>query len=253
MEKQLLSACQEISRLRTGRPNSPGDTQRTLAETPPLHDHGLGSSKRRKLTPTAHNFSAVRRNIRAYGGGVVDSPRSRISARNPEAIASVPELPLREVADHLLHEYQSSFQVCLPVLHWSSFTQRYEEVYRQGTLQNTPSDWIAVFFAVLSCASLRTNQGEGKKYHEIVKTLVDFWADDLTTEHVRCVFLTSIYLNEINSRSAGWTTMGYAIRIAQDIGLHREMSYAAPFEQELRSRLWWCIYVSDKYVPFGCL
>ena len=250
MEKQLSSARQEITRLRTGRPNSPDDPPRTFTETPPLHDPGLGPSKRRKLTTTAHNFSAVRQNIQVYGRGVVESPHSRTSARNPAAVASVPELPGREHADHLLHEYQNSFQLCLPVLQWSSFTQQYEEVYRQGTLQNTPSDWTAVFFAVLCCASLHTNQEEGRKYHEIVKTLVDFWADDLSIEHVRCVFLTSIYLNEINSRSAGWTTMGYAIRIAQDIGLHRRMIYATPLEQELRSRLWWCIYVSDRYDLF---
>ena len=246
MEKQLLSARQEISRLRTGKPGGTAKNHGTSAETLQLHDPGLSSSKRRKLTTTAHNFSDVRQNLHVYGRGVVDSPHSRTSAREPPAEVSAPELPQREHADHLLHEYQNSFQLCLPVLHWSSFTRQYQEVYQHGTLQNTPLDWTAVFFAVLSCASLHTNQEEGSKYHKVVKTLVDFWADDLSIEHVRCVFLTSIYLNEINSRSAGWTTLGYAIRIAQDIGLHRKMTYATPLELELRSRLWWCLYVSDR-------
>lgn len=51
---------------------------------------------------------------------------------------------------------------------------------------------------------------------------------------------------EINCKSASWTWLGSTVRIAQDIGLHRESGPWGVVENEVRRRVWWGIYVWDR-------
>ena len=162
-------------------------------------------------------------------------------------MTSIPELPLRSLADRLLEDYRTSFQMSLPILDWPVFLQKYEDVYEQGTLRNTPRSWIAVLFAVLACGFLRENWAEGKRFVEMAKSAMVFLEnDDLTFDHARSAILISLFLTEANERSAGWIALGHAIRVAQEIGLHRETISGSPEEDEKRRRIWWSIYVSDR-------
>lgn len=211
------------------------------------YDMGTGRTKRRKLT-TSHNFSAVRRNMETYGRGVLKKPVHQTTSRHTRSAMPMLELPPREHVNQLLCQYGLTFQKALPVLDWPSFSRQCEEIYQQGSLRNAAPEWAAVFFAVLACASLRGDHEQGKRYIETVKTVANLWADDLTIDHARSAYLTSVYFIETNSISAAWTTLGNAIRIAQDLGLHKEIGSTSPVEEELRRRLWWCLYITDRWV-----
>lgn len=209
------------------------------------YDIGAGPTKRRKLT-TSHDFSAVRRNMENYGRGVMKKPKHRTSSHRTRSAMPMPELPPREHVDQLLYQYGITFQMALPVLDWSSFSRQCEEIYQQGSLRNAAPEWAAVFFAVLACASLQGDHEQGRRYIETVKTVANLWADDLTIDHARSAYLTSVFFIETNSISAAWTTLGYAIRIAQDLGLHEVMASRLSVEEELRRRLWWCLHLTDR-------
>jgi len=76
--------------------------------------------------------------------------------------------------------------------------------------------------------------------------LTDLFNDEFTIDHARAALLTSIFLMEINCKSASWTWLGSTVRIAQDIGLHRESGPWGVVENEVRRRVWWGIYVWDR-------
>ncbi|MCJ1385365.1 hypothetical protein MMC17_008487 [Xylographa soralifera] len=252
LEKQLSIARQEVSQLRsrTRRDAAPASSEEDLMmRSPSLVDPALGSSKRRKLT-ASHDFASVRQNMEIYGNGVVRVPGHRIS-REPNTMTSVPELPLRSLADRLLENYRRSFQMTLPILDWPVFLRKYEDVYEEGTLRNTPRSWIAVLFAVLACGFLRENWVEGKRLIEMAKNAMVFLENDLNFDHARSAILISLFLTETNERSAGWIALGYAIRVAQEIGLHRETISGSPEGDEKRRRIWWSIYVSDRLLSLA--
>src|SRR5690606_30028910 len=86
----------------------------------------------------------------------------------------------------------------------------------------------------------------GRQYLIYGRMLTDLFNDEFTIDHARAALLTSIYLFEINRKSAAWTWLGSAVRIAQDIGLHRETGPWGQIEAEMRKRVWWGIYVWDR-------
>ena len=196
-------------------------------------------------------FAEVRSDLQKYGKGIFKPPSPYRQApldSLPSASSSVPELPPKQIADDLLHQYRAYFHMNLPIIHWPSFLQTYEDVYKEGSLRRVPRIWSALLFVVFGCSNLVRSWKECQRFLEKSKGLVDIWTDDISLDHVRCAILSSIVLVEINLKSAGWTWLGYAIRMAQDIGLHWERGLRPAVESEERRRVWWTIYSCDRLV-----
>jgi len=140
----------------------------------------------------------------------------------------------------------------MPLLHWPTFQEEYEEAYRIGSLQRIPPVWSSLFFGVLAVGVVFSTEPvvqrphKGKEYMEMSRMLTDLWNDEFTIDHARGALLISIFLTEMNLKSAAWTWLGAAIRIAQDIGLHTETGPWPTIEGEMRRRVWWAIYVWDR-------
>lgn len=127
---------------------------------------------------------------------------------------------------------------------------KYEEVYRDGSLKGATRIWSALLFAVFGCSNLNRSWKDCQSFLETSKTLLDVWTEDLTLDHVRSALLASIVLVEMNLKSAGWTWLGCAIRISQDIGLHRQTGTRASVDEETKKRIWWSLYSCDRSVAF---
>ena len=197
------------------------------------------------------DFAEVRSNLHKYGRGIFKQPfthRQALLESPPSSSFALPELPPKHVADDLLRQYHALFHVTLPILHWPSFTQCYEEVYRVGSLKRVPRIWSALLFVVFGCSNLARSWRGCWRFLETSKALIDVWTEEISLDHVRCAILSSIVLVEMNLKSAGWTWLGCAIRIAQDIGLHREAETQSAAEEEMRRRLWWSLYSCDRFV-----
>ncbi|KFY79055.1 hypothetical protein V499_01915 [Pseudogymnoascus sp. VKM F-103] len=256
LEKQISQVKRENSHLRSLMNIREGQTdvdQDELTPTALLLPEVGSHPKSRKQAPPPPDLSRVRTNLRNYGRGIFKppAPYRQIGSQahfNPER----PPLPARHVADHLLESYYASVHTVIPLLHWPTFRQEYEDAYRIGTLERTPTAWVSLFFSVLAVGVVFSTEPsiqrphKGKEYIEMSRMLTDLWNDEFTIDHAKGALLTSIFLTEVNLKSAAWTWLGVATRIAQDIGLHMNTGPWPLIEGEMRRRVWWSIYAWDR-------
>lgn len=201
--------------------------------------------KRRRIT-VPQDLSRIGSAMQRHGRGIFKPPYPHQPDSSPDLFSSsLPGLPPKHVADTLMDQYRTTLHLTLPLIHWPSFQQQYEIAYKNGSLHGVPRIWSALLFAVFACGTLHRSWYDGQKYLEISKSLIDMWTEDLTLDHARAALLSSIFLIEMNLKSAGWTWLGFAVRISFDIGLHCEAGTWPTIEKEMRRRVWWCVYACD--------
>jgi ribosomal protein L37AE/L43A len=255
LEKQLQSARTQINQLRTLlEQGGATDLEAGTANIPTLSLPDASVKERRPGPPAIDGLDETRANIRNYTRGIFKPPPPyRVFGAQPNYphVTSTP--PPKHVADRLLSHYHSSVHVYAPHLHWPTFIQEYENVYRLGSFQQSTHIWVSVFYGVLACGTLMdpqpnssTQEADGTAYLELCLRNINTWSDELTLDTVRAALLTSIYFLEINLRSAGWMWLGAAVRTAQDIGLHTDRGPYPYVEAEMRRRVWWSIYNWDR-------
>jgi hypothetical protein len=258
LEKQISQVKRENSQLRSMLNIREGqmDIDSEGPQQIPLQLPEVGSHpKRRQRPPLPQELSRVRSNIRNFSRGIFKppAPYRQIGSQahfNPPR----PDLPPKHIADHLLSSYYASVHMIIPILHWPTFEQEYEAVYKAGTLHGVPPVWSSLFFAVLALGVLFSTEPsihrphKGKEYIEISRVLIDLWNDEFVIDHARAAILTSIFLSEMNLKSAAWIWLASAARISQDIGLHNETGPWPMIEGEMRRRVWWGIYVWDRHM-----
>lgn len=250
LEKQLSHTRKQLHQLRSmaKEEDSMEHSTQSHSEEHRLH---VETSQRKKSKPLVkQDLSRVRTSLRKVGMGVFKAPypHNQNAFGQGPSIPGLPGLPPRNVADELLAQYHASFHVTLPIIHWPSFVQQYEAVYREGSLHTVQRIWGALLFGVLGCGSLTRGSQDRQYYLDAAKSLVDAWDEDISIDHVRCALLISIVLVETNLKSAGWVWLGIAVRMGQDIGLHYESPTWPSVEDEMRRRVWWSIYACDRSV-----
>nr|ADI24965.1 unknown [Penicillium aethiopicum] len=253
LEKQLQSTKQQLQHLQTGmmRPDRMVDVDEGVSQPMiKLPEIDYRPVRRSKAT-IAQDFSDVRSNLRHYGQGILKVPTPyRQQAAESVVTGDAPELPPKNLADHLLAQYFGCIHSVLPLLHWPTFIAEYEKVYRSGSLLGVSTEWAAVLFGVFACGTVHTNEAdreeEGKKYVRISCGIIDVWHDVFSLDRARAALLASIFLYEVNSKSASWVWIGSAVRVAQEIGLHIDSGPWPAVEGEMRKRVWWGLYAWDR-------
>lgn len=220
----------------------------------PLQLPSIGAEPRRKKRPAPmHDLSRVRTNLLSVSKGVWKPPAQY---RQPLASklfdAPRPELPPLQTTKQLLDTYFVSTHSMFPILHWRTFEQGIEAMYRADNTQTVPASFLSTFFAVLAVGSLFVPEAplersyRGAEFLEISRKLVDPWNNNFVLDDARTLVLHSIFLSEMNLKSAASNCLGNAVRVAQDIGLYSEFGPWPVVEGEMRRRTWWTIYVLDR-------
>lgn len=256
LEKQVGHYKHEIDRLKlqlgSRTDHQDVDREEPLVAALALPEVGA-HPKRRQAPPQMPDLTRARSNLRIYSRGIFTPPPPyrQIKAQdhfNPPR----PPLPERHVTDHILKSYYSSIHTIIPLMHWPTFAAEVEEAYKMGSLDRIPAVWCSFFFGVLAIGVLFSTEPfvgrphKGKEWMEQSRMLTDLWNDDFTIDHAKCALLISIFLLEMNLKSAAWTWLGAATRIAQDLGLHIETGPWPTVEGEMRRRVWWAIYAWDR-------
>ncbi|KAJ5131447.1 uncharacterized protein N7515_007486 [Penicillium bovifimosum] len=251
LEKQLQITRQQLHLLQTGmmRPDRMLDTDEGMQ--PMVLPEIEYRPVRRSKAPIAQDFSDVRSNLRHYGRGILKVPTPHRPKGAESLVTGVPpELPPKTSADQLLAQYFNCIHSVLPIIHWPSFTAEYEEVYRSGTLLGVSSEWAAVLFGVFACGAIHTTdpnrEEEGKSYIHTSCGVINVWHDNFNMDRARAALLASIFLYEVNAKSASWVWIGSAVRVAQEIGLHIDSGPWPAVEGEMRKRVWWGLYAWDR-------
>ncbi|KAA8572300.1 hypothetical protein EYC84_002926 [Monilinia fructicola] len=258
LEKQIAQVKRENGQLRAmlNLREDQMDVDNEGSAQVPVHLPEIGSQPRKRpRAPPPHDLSRVQSNIGKYSHGIFKSPAPYRQTELPATWPSQPpELPPKHLADHLLRTYYSSIHLVTPILHWPNFEREYEEVYKNGSLETAGRDWTALFFAVMAVGVLFSTDSsiqrpyKGKEYIELSIHITDLWQDEYSLDAARTVLLTSIFLYEVNLKSASWTWLGSAVRIGQDLGLHCETGPWKLVEDEMRRRVWWGIYIWDRHI-----
>lgn len=207
---------------------------------------------KRQKAAIMHDFSRVRKDMITYGRYIFKIPFPHCIDPPIQSSVPLPDLPSKHVADELLQQYRGSIHQALPIIYWPSFIQTYDLIYREGSLEHVPRIQNALLYLVLAFGSLRHSLIQGQGYFERAKGMIDPWTENYSIDHAQCALLASIFLIEMNLKSAGWAWLGFSVRIAQDIGLFSDAGFQdgiwPPIEQEMRKRVWWAIYAYDRFV-----
>ncbi|KAK8086619.1 hypothetical protein PG994_001593 [Apiospora phragmitis] len=135
----------------------------------------------------------------------------------------------------------------MPLLHWPTLQREVEEVYQGAGLQRMSASWLSTLFAILAGGSVFSSERHPDRIHqaaellEVSRSLVDPWNNDFSLDNVRTAFLTSLVLNELNLKSAAWSGLGTAVKMAQDMS-----GGSLRLEADMRRRVWWSIYILDQ-------
>ncbi|KAK8853127.1 hypothetical protein IAR55_003828 [Kwoniella newhampshirensis] len=76
---------------------------------------------------------------------------------------------------------------------------------------------------------------------------------DVNIHQVQCLTLMAAFQASVNAMPMSWLLAGQALRVAQDLGLHRSTArLRLPFaEKQLRSRCWWAIYGLERMMSIS--
>ncbi|KAG0041518.1 hypothetical protein BGZ83_001700 [Gryganskiella cystojenkinii] len=88
---------------------------------------------------------------------------------------------------------------------------------------------------------------QSTKYFSRAKIILDetYHVSQLST--VQALLMMSHHQHACGNHSGGWLYTGMAVRIAHDLGLHRQdMDVAETEEAEMRKRVWWALYIADR-------
>ncbi|KAJ6784494.1 hypothetical protein PWT90_03659 [Aphanocladium album] len=175
-------------------------------------------------------------------------------------------LPQKEICDRLVASYVDSSETIYRILHIPSFTEQYN-LYWSGKQQS--ESFLPQLLAVLSTASRFETKSKGI-LHERADgvhnptscALVRSWLDSLKGKQrvefeslqveVLLLHAQRMVTQRINDL---WAQLGYIVRNAMSMGLHRDPSEFGPrmsiFQGELRRRLWFTILDIDVHLSIA--
>ncbi|KAK9389315.1 fungal-specific transcription factor domain-containing protein [Lipomyces mesembrius] len=215
-----------------------------------------------------HDFSAVRDHLEKHNRGVYKppAPYRPPTTESHNACESIRSnkitVPPKEDALLLVGAYYDSIHSWMPVVHWQTFLAQFEYLYAGGgDLSRVSPAWASTFFAILACGvraralhgdRARDATATGRAYIIASSMFTDLFNDAFTIDHCTSALLVAVFLVELNCTSAAWTWLAAAVRKAQDLGLHHELTSGSTaagmsvIEIELRRRIWWALYVWDR-------
>ncbi|KAG0259367.1 hypothetical protein BG011_002675 [Mortierella polycephala] len=169
-------------------------------------------------------------------------------------LESAMPMPPRDLAEHLIECFFNYVHPNMPVLHKPTFMRQYRN---PDPLKKPSGVLLHAMFAIASRFSNhpeiigRDPENFGDEYFERAKRLVDLEYELPRQSSIQALLLMVIY-RFTSAKSGGrvWVMLGMAIRMAQDLGMHRNSArwHLPPLETEIRKRLWWACYIMDRWV-----
>jgi hypothetical protein len=166
-------------------------------------------------------------------------------------------IPYRSMADSLLHSFFTFAHEFLPIFHKQIFEERYERLWTLSVLSKPQTlhekleddiflSTLNVCFALGSLFSPvipdEDRDTTSDEYYERSRTLINFDVRDYSSlSTVRLQLVTGLYLQTTPHSTRCWNVVGTAIRLAQDLELHKDLSgyeQADQVDVEMKRRVW---------------
>lgn len=176
-------------------------------------------------------------------------------------------LPKKPVCDRLIDSYFNTSETIYRIIHVPTFYEQYE-LYWEGKLQS--ESFLPQLLSVLSVSSRFATKSKGMG-HERVEgvhiptacALVRAWLDglkgkqlvEMTTLQAELLLLHAQRMITPRAEDS-WTQLGFVVRLAMTMGLHRDPSEFEPrisvFLSEIRRRLWFTVVDMDLHMSLVC-
>ncbi|KDQ32691.1 hypothetical protein PLEOSDRAFT_1073145 [Pleurotus ostreatus PC15] len=242
--------------------------QLSLNEDEQVRYHGKASG--------LYLLGTTERNDGRNAAGIWRFPKARVwpplpDAHNSGALQSQEDfrstLPAVEDQEHLIELYFTYVHPSFPIIHKKSFLETYKTGRRQRRVP------VLLLLTILSVASRfqttanskppypsdgSTMWAAGDEYLDQAKLLLDRCYSSSKPATCQALLLMGYREIGIGAMAEAWTYTGMAIRMAQDMGLHRSADGWAraelggrlftDTELQERKRIWYGCVVMDKYV-----
>ncbi|KAI9480326.1 MAG: fungal-specific transcription factor domain-containing protein [Benjaminiella poitrasii] len=162
--------------------------------------------------------------------------------------------PARHQLDKVIGLYFSHLHTTFPIVNKKKFLEQYHNTIATGPLSILIQSVLAVTFRFvgqrLPTLVKDANEFGDFYFKKVMKRLRDHARSRLC--HVQAALLMALYLDmdDGDVESIQWCTVGSAIRMAQDLGLHRSCAkWNIPrCEIETRHRVFYACYVMDRWL-----
>lgn len=167
--------------------------------------------------------------------------------------------PTPELARQFWEAYKDSVEPLVKVLHIPTFEPTFEEAITHPDKVGKGLETLlfAIYYGAVTSTTADEclkNWGEDRsslltRYRFALEQALAranfLYCDEIVILQAFVVFLILLRRND-DARKI-WTLTGLAVRIAQTLGIHRDGSHfgLAPFQIEMRRRLWWQVCVLD--------
>jgi hypothetical protein len=161
------------------------------------------------------------------------------------------ELPPANVATHFISLYFERIYPFHPIPHRALFMDRLQKP------MNNPFLILLNAIYALACKfshdeAIRDLYGEkrsaGRIFYDRAKAILNECFDESSHTTVEALIIMSQFQHGSGENMSSWLLSGMAIRMAQDLGLHRDMSKSKDSngaENEARKRVWWACFFND--------
>jgi hypothetical protein len=167
-------------------------------------------------------------------------------------------LPFRRNADNYIRCFWNFVHPLFPVLHKPSFAARYESLWESQSPVDE-SDENVTFIPTLNLVfALGCQFSDLVPAEKKAKAAAAFYGrsrslllydilGSMQVTVVQWLLLSAIYLQSTSLATTCWTSVGLAIRLAQNLGLHLEPSLVeCQVDREMRRRVWHTCVVLDR-------
>ncbi|KAI8098464.1 fungal-specific transcription factor domain-containing protein, partial [Halteromyces radiatus] len=180
---------------------------------------------------------------------------SRIQAAAADEQETMDSIIPRSMLASLIKVYFEAHCPTLPILDEEEFVNAFE-----GKTSPPPSPLLTYAICSYSCFLVPSNHPiftrSGLERNQIFHTLVDRAGLLIRTEYltpriqtIQALILLCAHPTYSSGSYRNWILAGMAVRMAQDLGLHRSVSNtnAATELIEKRRRLWYSVYLTDRW------
>ncbi|PYI16218.1 hypothetical protein BO99DRAFT_366519 [Aspergillus violaceofuscus CBS 115571] len=181
--------------------------------------------------------------------------RTESIASSPSALSSTTSLPGLDGGSKLIDAYFRDMHTRLPFLDRSEIYHLHQTIHQNNHSGIRGFETFKIFMVYALGASIlqmtdsydstppRDFCAAASNSHSAVRSTS-------TYARIEAIMLLVLYDLRSASHSSVWYTIGLAMRICVDLGLHRESQYRAmrPHDAQLRRRLFWSVYLVERYV-----
>ncbi|KAL6400168.1 fungal specific transcription factor domain-containing protein [Ilyonectria robusta] len=177
-------------------------------------------------------------------------------------------LPTKEIAQSLVKAYFRFASIAMPLLHQPTFEKKLDLIYSMPRIINLSKSHtdvnarIAVFFVleVFAVALLIMQKQDpsrisiwlADRYHKTALSALNMASIPNDVEGIQALLLVAQYSYHHPTVWAAWRTVGAALRLAVELGLHEDVSTGLDFlALDTRRRTFWVAYAMDRNLSVG--